>query len=249
MTFLKIYPTYCPNCSQLMFLGKHQSQELCAIDYQKANWIPHNCTDDKSHIYENDLIIDHINEEDQQAPIPFVWQKKKSDQTKKSLKPGVVLSVENNDETKILEVITVDNSQLSIKVVKDDSAVQPGFVLDLKKATRTGKNKYRISQVSQIDVSSENFDNDGVLQEFYAINISGTDQEKLELLIDKVIQHFRQNHISAFGIIPLPITKKVSESIFTRRIFIKPVDALVQKIKLLHLPEEFEVFIEQIKIS
>ena len=79
MTFCNVYPTYCPNCQKLMFIAKHQNQMLYAIDYDKSNWIKHDCTDDNSHIYQNDLIIDYINENDLGQPIPFEYIKTKKD--------------------------------------------------------------------------------------------------------------------------------------------------------------------------
>jgi ribosomal protein S10 len=250
MTFCNVYPTYCPNCQKLMFIGKHQNQMLYAIGYDKSNWIKHDCTDDNSHIYQNDLIIDYINENDLGQPIPFQYLKTKKDYKRKILRPGIVLSVEKDNSDKlILNVITVDNKHIVVKVLKSDKRILPGNIIDLKSATRTGTDKFRLPSIRLIEIPSENFGEDSVLSEFYKIKITYIDQEKLELVIDRVILHARQLQILIFGIVPLPIERLESENRYARLIYMKPSEEMIKKIQSLHIPDEYDISVEQIKIN
>lgn len=250
MTSRKVYPTYCPNCHKLMFIGKHQNHTLFAIDYEKSNWTQHKCTNDDSHIYQNELLIDFINDNNDEQPVPFEWLEVEKVYNRKYLRPGVVLSVESDSVQKqTLKVITTDNKLLTIKVVKSDIRIFPGHLIDLKTATRIGPNRFRLKEANLLDIPFDKLNSQENVTEFYKINISCEDQEKLELLVERVLQHLKQHQISIFGIIPLPIKIKNKINTFTRQLFILPAEELVKKIQLLHLPDIFTISLEQIKIN
>jgi ribosomal protein S10 len=250
MTFCNVYPTYCPNCQKLIFIGKHQNHTLYAIDYDKSNWLRHACTNDNSHIFQNELIIEYINENNPDQAIPFQFIKSKKDYKRKILRPGVVLAVEkDHSHNLLLDVITVDNKFLIVKVYKSEIEILPGHILDLKAAIRTGTNKFRLPEVKLIEIPSENFDEGRSLLEFYKIKITFEDQEKLELVIDRVIHHAKQQQISIFGIVPLPINRQEHKSMYSRMIYVIPTDEMLKKIQLLHIPDEYDISVEQIKIK
>jgi len=250
MTFSYVYPTYCPNCQKLMFIGKHQNHTLHAIDYDKSDWLRHACTNDNSHIYQNELIIDYINENNPDQVIPFQYIKSKKDYKRKILRPGVVLAVENDHANNLLlDVITVDNKFLTVKVLKSEPKIQPGHILDLKSAIRTGTDKFRLPVVNRIEIPSDIFETGSSLSEFYKIKITFEDQEKLELVIDRVILHAKQQQIPIFGIVPLPIYRQEDKNMYSRLIYLKPTDEMVKRIQLLHIPDEYDISVEQTKIK
>ena len=242
-----VFPAYCPVCGQLAFVVKSGPSDFSLVDITLADWNVHPCYFTKPKTVENDPAVAEILRTDRFADrLPFQWRKSPPNCKDREGAVAVITGIKASEEKRTyLEAVTSNNESLIVKALFPTDDLRVGAVLDARERVRIGKGRYRLQHCRKISSPMCLFDRPSIPNEHYRLVISSTDQEKLEVFVDRVLHFFDQEGIASLLVIPLLLEKRQGIVYHRRQISFMPTEELMKKFSQLPIPDHIFLSIHQ----
>lgn len=238
-----IIPHYCRQCRHLIFLVREgEPFQFQLMDFLKGAWKIHSCAQIQPALTEEVASQPAFNDIGW-APdtIPFDHQPAGQPKKRQSLSIGIILSVDQNRDSTAARVITPENQLLNLRILDTHRTITVGKAINLKKAVRVGKEKYRLEKLDFINPGTKAKTYKSKADPFYQLILTAQDQEKLETFINRIVTICNKERILPINIIPQPIESENSEQLFRRDIHLPLQADLLLKIEKITVPESVQV--------
>lgn len=241
---LLIFPCYCNHCRHLSFIAREGAPgRYRMLDFIGGAWKQHSCAQVHPETI-NQLVDSHRFEDVSAAPetIPFRYQGESTAKRRESLTMGVIVKLDVNNHKQTADVVTPKNQLLNIRILDFTRPLYAGRALNLKKAIKVGKGKYRLEKTDILTPDQKSLSRKKSSPEpFYQILLHARDQEKLETFINRLLTTCKNARILPTNIIPLPVETEDNEQIFKREIHLPLNTELLLQIEKLTLPESIQI--------
>ncbi len=238
-----IIPHYCQQCQHLTFLVREAEPfQFQLLDFLKGAWKTHSCAQIQPTLVEKVAkknVSDNISWDT--STIPFQHQPTAHPKKRQSLSMGIVLNVNLKNGSLGVEVVTPENQFLNVRILDTSRTVTAGKPINLKKAVRVGKDKYRVEKLDFLNPGKKPTAKKTKPDSFYQLILIAKDQEKLETFINRLVTTCNQARILPINIIPLPIETENGEQMFKREIHIPLETDLLLQIEKITVPESVQI--------
>ncbi|MBT4088308.1 MAG: hypothetical protein HOE30_07430 [Deltaproteobacteria bacterium] len=238
-----IIPHYCQSCKHLTFLLREAEPfQFRLLDYTKSSWESHSCAQIHPDLTEEVAQQSGYKELDESVQnIPFEHQPVSQSKKRLPLTIGVALNISVKDGSQIITVITPENQIVDVRILDNTRTVTAGKPINLKKAVRIGKNRYRLKQVEFVNPGKKTTQKQPAPVSTYQLILSAKDQEKLETFINRLVTVCYKNRSLPINVVPVPINQENDEQIFQREMNLPLESHLLQKIEKITVPESVQV--------
>jgi len=238
-----IIPCYCNHCQHLSFLTREESTgQYRMMDFIGETWTQHACAQIHPETVER-LVKQHRCDNLAPEPelIPFQYQGESTARRREPLTVGIIVKLVRSDDKQTAEVITPHNQFLNIRVVDPTRSLHAGKALNLKKAIKVGKGKYRLEKAELLTPDRKSSTLKKRSDPFYHLLLNAKDQEKLETFVNRLLAICKKARTLPANILLLPIVKSDNEQIFNREIRLPLNSDLLLQIEKLTIPESIQI--------
>lgn len=238
-----IIPCYCNHCQHLTFIAREGAPgSYRMLDFIKGIWKPHTCAQIHPETIRQ-LVEKHRLEEIATDPdaIPFHFRGESTAKRREPLSMGVIVKLAQTGGKLTADVITPKNQILSVRILDSTRSIHAGRALNLKKAIKIGKDKYRLEKTDILTLNQKRTTRKTESEPFYQLLLNARDQEKLETFVNRLLAICKTARTLPLNIIPLPIEKIDSEQVFKREIHLPLNSDLLLQIEKLTVPESIQI--------
>jgi len=242
-----IIPHYCKKCQHLTFVVRESDPfQYNLLDFLKGTWKSHSCAQIHPGLIEDITKQDLINKlEWAPTSLNFAHQSTGQPKKRQPLTMGVILNVSGSETNVGVEVLTPENQLINVRILKHNRPVTAGRAINLKKAVRVGKDKYRLEKIESLNPGLKATMGKSTPESYYQLILKARDQEKLETFINRLIDTCNKNRILPVNVIPLPIERIEGEQIFKRELNLPLESELLRQIEKITVPESVQISVHQ----
>lgn len=250
-----ISPIHCPHCGKLAFFYKIGSNpnKVGLLDSFDPSWKAHPCSTSQGDEFWKHASLEPVLQlSGDVSVLPFDIKKMKYETQKKRYYFGVVLETcfyEGKGHSLI--ILTDDGDLLSASLSEENvGEVAAGMLLKLSSLTSVQKSGFRLKKIELISVPVHRIKKTKGGTEYYQLQISGRDLEKLEACIDQVLQILKQENMMPLAIIPRRNEKKENEVVYHREMtFFSEGSSALLTLQKAHLPEDIHLSVHQERLE
>ena len=245
-----IVPLSCPFCQKTSFLFKSGFYGNILVDSDGEQFHFHPCFVTR---YEELLADASVKEriESGQNPefVESVKERNDAIRKNKKLSLGIVMGWLGDENEQRVKVVTSDEEYIDLKFAEAPEFSAIGQLIRLDKAVRTGKGKYRLTNLEFVDAEALFLDKLSI-ESYYKMEFQSLDIEQLETFVQRFTQFLMDKKIIPLYIIPLPTGTSESEERFYRReVGIHTDMEIMKQFEQFTIPESIQLSVKHVQNS
>ncbi|MBU3916622.1 hypothetical protein KKA14_13900, partial [bacterium] len=169
-----IIPFYCNYCQNIAYLLKSANQEeIQFLDYFNSSFRQHQCFNIQGKTFLKDPQLKKLMALKWGIQkIPFSLKKSQKGKQIKFSK-GIIVSIPSEElKDRFLEVLTIENSFINVRITSIPDGLSAGMLIDLSDTIRVGPGKFRIKEIRQVSPFKDIDQNQTQTKEYFQLSLS-----------------------------------------------------------------------------